>query len=237
MEQQVNIYGGRDPRDIPAYSVAQVSRYLGVPLATVRSWIFGTTYRTKEGEKRFQPLIKLPDLHLRVLSFTNLVEVHVLRSIREVHGVHLDRVRKAILELETNFTATHPLAKIDLHTDGLDLFVQSLEKFVNVSEGRQIVIREVVEGYLRRIERDEQQLAQRLYPFTRTGNSDAPRLIVIDPRIAFGRPVLVGTNIPTDVLASRYKAGESIDQLSTDYRCDRAKVEEAIRCEFFPDAA
>lgn len=237
MEQQINIYGGRDPRDIPAYTVSQVSRYLGVPVATIRSWIFGTTYRTKEGKKLFQPLIKLPEPRLRVLSFTNLIEVHVLRSIRTVHGVTLDRIRKAIFNLETDFTAIHPLAKIDIHTDGLDLFVQSLGTFINASENNQVVIRELIESHLRRIERDEQRLARWIYPFTRTGNLDAPRLIVINPRIAFGRPILEGTNISTDVVVSRYKAGESIAQLSTDYRCDRAKIEEAIRCELFPDAA
>ncbi len=46
-----------------------------------------------------------------------------------------------------------------------------------------------------------------------------------------GRPVLVGTGIPTAILAERYKAGESIDELALDYGCDRLQIEEAIRCE------
>jgi uncharacterized protein (DUF433 family) len=60
---------------------------------------------------------------------------------------------------------------------------------------------------------------------------------VIDPRIAFGRPVLVGTGIPTAVVAERYKAGESVDDLAGDYGRDRLEIEEALRCELDVAAA
>jgi len=58
-----------------------------------------------------------------------------------------------------------------------------------------------------------------------------PRYVLIDPYVAFGRPVLTGTGIPTAVIADRYKAGESIDELAEDYGQDRFHIEEAIRCE------
>jgi uncharacterized protein (DUF433 family) len=72
-----------------------------------------------------------------------------------------------------------------------------------------------------------------LFPFTRFGATgvDQPRTVMIDPRIAFGRPVLSGTGIPTAVLADRYKAGESMGELASDYDCARELIEEAIRCE------
>jgi uncharacterized protein (DUF433 family) len=60
---------------------------------------------------------------------------------------------------------------------------------------------------------------------------------VIDPYVSFGRPVLVGTGIATSVVAERYKAGESIEQLSTDYGRKRLEIEEAIRCELELEAA
>jgi uncharacterized protein (DUF433 family) len=43
--------------------------------------------------------------------------------------------------------------------------------------------------------------------------------------------VIAETGIPTIVLAQRLKAGESIQDLAYDYKCDRLKIEEAIRCE------
>jgi len=56
-------------------------------------------------------------------------------------------------------------------------------------------------------------------------------MVVIDPYISFGRPVLIKTGIPTIILAERYKAGESIKELVKDYQCDSALIEEGIRCE------
>jgi len=76
-----------------------------------------------------------------------------------------------------------------------------------------------------------------LYPFTRKRDANEPRVIVIDPRRSFGRPVLVGTGIPTAIVAERYKAGETVDQLADDYGRARLEIEEAIRCELFLEAA
>jgi uncharacterized protein (DUF433 family) len=55
--------------------------------------------------------------------------------------------------------------------------------------------------------------------------------VVIDPEVQFGRPVLVGTGIPTLVIADRYKAGESIAELARDYDRAEEEIQEAIRCE------
>jgi uncharacterized protein (DUF433 family) len=50
-------------------------------------------------------------------------------------------------------------------------------------------------------------------------------------------PTLVGTEIPTAVVAERYKAGESIDELAGDYGRSRKEIEEVIRCELWLEAA
>jgi len=90
---------------------------------------------------------------------------------------------------------------------------------------------DILMAYLRRVEWDETGLALRLYPFTRKKELDEPRFIVIDPYVSFGKPVLVGTGVPTSVVAERYKAGESVDELADDYGLGRTSVEEGIRCE------
>jgi uncharacterized protein (DUF433 family) len=56
--------------------------------------------------------------------------------------------------------------------------------------------------------------------------------VVIDPRVQFGRPVLVGTGIPTEVIADRFKAGEALDDLARDYGRTPDEIQEAIRAEF-----
>ena len=60
---------------------------------------------------------------------------------------------------------------------------------------------------------------------------DASAMIVIDPRLSAGRPVIAGTGLTTQVIAERYKAGESIFDLAQDYGHESAELEEAIRYE------
>jgi uncharacterized protein (DUF433 family) len=91
--------------------------------------------------------------------------------------------------------------------------------------------RQILKTYFDRIVRDEAGLPLKLYPFTKLPGADEPKTVMIDPRISFGRPVLAGTGIPTAMLAERYKAGDSIDELAEDYNCDRLQIEEGIRCE------
>lgn len=228
-----NLYKNIDPRHVPTYSVAEAAHYLSVPSATVRSWVAGRKYKVTGGSKYFKPLITLPDPSCSSLSFTNLVEVHVLAAIRRKHGITMPNVRSAIEHLQSNYGVDHPLADVRFKTDGLSLFIDHLGQLVDVTMRGQLAMREVLEAYLERIEHDKKGLAVRLYPFTRVGVADPtqPTNVVIDPRIAFGRPVLTGTGIPTAILADRYKAGESMKELAEDYDCERNMIEEAIRCE------
>jgi uncharacterized protein (DUF433 family) len=70
-----------------------------------------------------------------------------------------------------------------------------------------------------------------LYPFTRLTALDAPRFIVIDPRMAFGRPVIAGSRIPTADVFERCKAGDSFDALVAEYGRATEEIQDAIRYE------
>lgn len=208
-----------------------------VPQATVRSWVMGRPYPTKKGRRYFNPVVEIPAGASRTLSFINLVEVHVLDAIRREHRVPLDKIRIAMDYLRKHFGSEHPLAEERFATDGVDLFVHKYGELINVSRDGQLAIKSLLEAYLRRIDRDPQGVARRLYPFTRKRSVEEPKAIVIDPYISFGRPVLAGTGIATSVVAERYKAGDSIEQLCSDYGRKRLEIEEAIRCELELEAA
>jgi len=167
----------------------------------------------------------------------NLVEAHVLDAIRREHEIPLGKVRRALDYLKQQFPSKHPLADQRFETDGLNLFVEKYGRLINISAAGQLAIRRLLEAHLHRIERDREGFAIRLFPFTRKRVPEEPRLVVIDPFVSFGRPVLVGTGIPTAVIAERYKAGESIDLLAKDYDRQRLEIEEAIRCELELQAA
>ena len=116
------------------------------------------------------------------------------------------------------------------------MFVQEYGKLVNISQAGQLSMREVIGAALKRIEREATGLPVKLYPFTRGETANAPTLIVVDPAISAGRPVITGTGVATILVAERYKAGESVSELARDYERSSSEIEEAIRCEM-PAAA
>jgi uncharacterized protein (DUF433 family) len=178
------------------------------------------------------------------LSFVNMVEAHVLSAIRYHHRVPLAAVRRAVEYLTSEFDSHHPLAEEQFQTDGVNLFVERLG-LLNVSAPGQFAIPEILRALLKRIDRDNRGLAVRLYPFSRRPGAasgapaleDSPRVVVIDPRVGFGRPVLRGTGVTTLSIAERFDAGESIEALAEDYGRSRQEIEEALRCELTRDAA
>jgi uncharacterized protein (DUF433 family) len=217
----------RDLSELPAYSIAEAAHYLGVPDATTRYWA--------TGQGPYPALIDVPHTHPTLLSFLNLVELHVLAAIRRKHTVPMPKVRSAIEYLREHTRSAagrkHPLISKQLETDGLDLFVERYGELVNISKSGQMAMREVMSAALHRIERDPSGIPIKLYPFTRSSIESAPAMVVIDPALSAGRPVIAGTGLATEVIAERYKAGESVGDLAKDYERKEAEIEEAIRCE------
>ena len=244
-EQEIDLYGGRDPRELPVYGIPEAAHYLHIPVATLRTWVRGRHYPTLQGRKFSEPVIDLADADNYLLSFVNLVEAHVLGAIRRQYMVSFPKVRKAIRYLKQNYPSPHPFADQRFETDGLNLFLEHFEQLVNISSEGQLSMRDMLKRYLRRIERDVSGLALRLYLFTRRDLSldrvdmpeTAPKTVVVDPRIAFGRPVLVGTSIPTQMIYQRFEAGDSVELLADDYGRKPLEIEEAIRCELYRTAA
>jgi len=91
-----------------------------------------------------------------------------------------------------------------------------------------MAIKVVLAEHLDRIERNPRGVAVRLFPFS--GRPEA-RAVAIDPRVKFGRPCISGTGIPTDIVAGRFQAGDTIEEIATDYGRPAKDIEEAIRFE------
>ena len=226
----------RDPRLAPAYSVAEAAHYLRIPEGTLRSWVSGRLYPVDGQSRRSRPLIDLDDPKGQYLSFINLVEAHVLAAISRRHGVKLQKVRSALDYLRRQFQVEHPLINEAFQTDGLYLFVERYGELINASGDGQRAMKEVIGAYLKRIEWDSTGLPVKLYPFTRETQAQAapvsdPRVVVMNPAVSFGRPVITGTGIPVSSIYERYKAGDSVADLAQDFRLEISAIEEAIRCE------
>ena len=222
-----------DPRVLPAYTTLEAAHYLAVPPATVRYWALG--------RDRYVPLIVTPKHSPALLSFLNLAELHILASIRRVHAVKMPSIWKAIRFLKKRAQRPvdwkYPLLSRDLDTDGVDLFIEKYGSLIDISKSGQMAMREIIGAALSRIDRDPEGIPVRLYPFTRADDTkNKPAMIVIDPNLSAGRPVIVGTGLAVQLIAERYKAGESINDLAQDYERSHEEIEEAVRCEL-PAAA
>lgn len=218
----------REVLNAPAYTIGEAAHHLRLPVATARSWLMGRPYQTGAGRRRFEPLIEIADQKKAMLSFRNLVELHVLSAIRREHQVRLPVVRAAIDYLKKRLQSPHPLADQQMSTDGIDLFVEHYGKLINASRQGQTAMKAVLGDFLERIERDPRGVAIRLYPFS--GRQET-RVVVIDPAVRFGRPCLRDTGIPTDVIVDRFDAGDTIAEIAQDYGCEARQIEEAIRFE------
>ena len=233
-------YRGRDPRQIPGYTLFDAARYLHLPKRTIRNWAYGYSYATKaHGRQHTPPLIEPESGVANGFSFFNLVELHVLAALRREHHVQMSKVRAAIEYLKKRLGSPRPLIDEEMVTNGTDIFVSKLGSLINVSQHGQFAMKALFHEYLKRVDRDSRGAAVRLFPFTRpqTAPGDPivvlaqPRVIAIDPAVAFGRPVIAGSRVPTAEIFERFIAGESPNEISADFGRTVDEVLEAIRCE------
>jgi uncharacterized protein (DUF433 family) len=216
----------------PAYPVTDAARYLRIPVGTLRSWMKGRSYTTKNGQQAFEPLIQRPDPNLPQLSFTNLVEAHVLRIIRQTHEVKLDKVRKALDYMSQQFDTDHPLVMKRFQTDGVDLFVDEMDRLVNVSRSGQLAMRETLKHLLTRVDWNVEGIASRFFPVIElVPQPGSDKIIFLDPSIQFGKPVIAGKGVPTATLVNLIDAGDEIEDVADEFDCTPDQVKAAIQFE------
>jgi uncharacterized protein (DUF433 family) len=215
-----------DLRDQPAYTPAEASRYLKLPAATLRSWLVGRPYPKASGVGHSRPLIHPPKKHPLLLAFWNLIEAHVLRSLRTEHGVSIKAVREALAYAERAERFDRLLLRKDLRTEAGKLFLDKYGELIDLSASGQLAMRRIFEEHLKRVDWDQWQFPVRLYPFV-SGNMEQ-RPIAIDPNIAFGRPVVLRAGVSTGIIAERIDAGETVGDLTADYGLTAEEVEQAV---------
>lgn len=224
-----------DLREQPAYSISEAASYLDMPVATLRSWVLGRNYETSTGSKFFHPLIDLASKKHRSLSFYNLIEAFTLNSMRRTdHRISMPNIRTALNYVKRRLGEQRPLLTERFLTDGVDLFLDKYGELVAASREGQLAMRAILLDSLKHIRRDSKGMPQKLYLFAPPSTESTKVAVVIDPRIAFGNPVVDGTGVSTAILAQRYKAGDTFDELAEDFGLTRDAVEQAIRHEVIP---
>ena len=210
--------------ETPMYGISEAAHYLRVPYTTIRYWT--------RGNRDNEPVVNLALADPPRLSFMNLLECHMLSALRSVYSVRLPKVRAALITLANIVPSDHPLIDAHLETDNIDIFLRELksEEIINVSRWGQRAMKDVLRFHLKRIDTSAEGML-RFFPFVEEKRETEPKVIVMTPTIAFGRPVISGTAIPTALVASRFHARESVPDLAKEYQVTVSEIEEAIRLE------
>jgi uncharacterized protein (DUF433 family) len=217
-----------NPLEIPNYTVEESARYLHIPRNTLAYWVIG--------DAGAAPLTTLYSRKPLLLSFKNLVECFVLESLRTAHDIPLKSIRPSVEELRRVTRSKYPLADYQIATKHGKIYLEGDDDFLlTLNASGQKAFKPILGPFLKRVDRNTKGISERLFPFTRAeyqkAPEKAPSVVVIDPRVAFGKPVLVGTRISTSFLMSRKRSGATIAQLAEDYGRPEAEIEQAIYLE------
>lgn len=214
MGKVVSFYGNKDPREVPLYAAPHVASHLRIPVSTIRAWVRANLIKPSTDG---------------LLSFNTLTEAYVLATLRREYKFSMRKIVETMECVESSFGKRRPLLNADLITDGTILFLveENGQTFDVMDSKRQSVIVQVMTASLHRIERDMEGAPRVLYPYLEKPTEK--QLISIDPRRSFGRPVVADTSILVEVLAERFRSGESKAVLMNDYQLTAEKVNAAIK--------
>ena len=200
---------GNNILETPIYGMIDAAHYLRVPYQTLRYWTRGSDF--------VEPIVKLASDEPPRLSFVNLLECHMLSSMRKRYNLRLPKVRKALRTLAGMYPSAHPLLNTKFETNKIDVFIREYgNDLLNLNRPEQREFGEFLELFMERIEVIDNGML-RFFPFVEKRDSSEPKIIMMNPAVSFGRPVIAGTGIPTSVIASRFHARESIGDLAEEY--------------------
>lgn len=221
--------------DIPMYSAPTVSRLIGLNVTRVRRWLMGYEYAYPAGsdfgfQKRHKgPVISRTEkADSNCASFYDLIDLLFVKKFLE-HGVSLQRVRKALKEAE-ELIGGHHFAQRIFFTDGRNIYLKvknDADALLELLSGGQWVIAGIIKQLAHQIDFDHPTgVAQRWYPLGPKG------LIVLDPRISFGKPTLRGRGIATANVYDLFLGeNESIDRVGSWMNLESKEVEAAVKFE------
>lgn len=215
---------------LPAYTLAEAARYVGVSESTMRTWFRGRPARsTKSGGFRraaVKPVLPTGANPRAPLSFIDLIEAHILFSIRKAYKVPMKKVKAAKEYVATLSGNLILLAHRDFFYDHSNLYIGSDKTLLSLSERGQFADKLILEEGLKQVTYGADGFANQYFP--KVGGTDQ-REFVVNPAINYGRLSIVRLGVGADAVAERFLAGEKVEEIADDYGATTDEVEEAIR--------
>jgi uncharacterized protein (DUF433 family)/DNA-binding transcriptional MerR regulator len=210
------------------YTVSETAELIGVSQRRVRGWITGY------GSTRMPPLIEneLGWVGNRVaFSFTNLMEMKFV-AFFENAGIKLGHIRAIMSEVRVALDHRHPFAsKTVFRTDRRKIVAEIAKKrtgkLIYDLKTKNYEMRTVMlDTLMDDVHYDADGMARWWYP-----RQHAAPNVFVHPKIAFGRPVLRDSNIPTRTIAEAVKAEGDVSTVAQWYDLSQKQVREAVKFE------
>jgi uncharacterized protein (DUF433 family) len=210
---------------LPAYRYGEAARLAQTTPQTIARWYHGNA----APGHRIRPV--LPLRHATLVSYMQLVEVAFVADFRRL-DVRLDNLRPAHEYLRKAFQVEYPFAQLDVKADGAAVLIEyvdceggrALRRLIATDRGGQLVWPEAIQQRFDQFDY-ERRLAVRWHPRGRQNP------ILVDPRIAFGAPIVGQMGIATSLIRERYEAGESLVEIEEDFGVARAEIAAALAFE------
>lgn len=201
--------------DVPLYTVQDAARHLDLAPSTIRYWIEKKgIVRSVAAQLRGEP----------VLPFMALAEITFIRTLRQA-GLSLQAVGDGVSALRGALGPDY-LQRERLAHDGTDLLVRLADTDQEWTRARdsQAGIPGVIAIGLRAITFDVQGVPERVSLEQYDGAE-----VIIDPRFAFGQPVVADRGVRVEDIAGLFYAGESIEVVAEEFAVTTAVVQAVVR--------
>lgn len=222
---------------LPLYTIAEAARIVDVPTSTLSTWAQGYSRQTDQRSTVGKPIITYvpPDVPGRpAIPFVGLTEALVLAAIR-LSGVPMQRIRPALKKLQEELGIDHALASEKLYTDGAELLYDFGQRRRGTKSGRAALMLVVVRSGQRVfVEAIQEYLQNIVYgPDGYAALIHVPAFphadVVADPSRSFGAPIFERGGTRVDEVLQRFWAGESLDELTSEFGVPRSQLEDVVR--------
>lgn len=214
------------------YTVSESARLAAVSASRIRRWLRGYVHRHDETERYSPPVwvSSVPVLDGALgLSFADLVEVRFVDAFLAA-GVSWKTIRSAAARARDLLGVSHPFSTRKFSTDGRTIFAEVLRDtgeltLLDIVKSQYAFHRVISPSLYAGLEFDNEDVVQRWWPLGRA------RRVVLDPKRAFGQPIIGTAGIPTAVLADAVRAEGSLSAAAAWYKVEVAAVRDAVAFE------
>ena len=222
----------------PLYTLSEAARIVGVPSSTLAAWTKG--YGGRSPRVPDVAAVSVEDLGAGhgpgepFIPFIGLAEALVLAAVRRT-GVSMQRIRPALVHLETDIGVEHALASRRFSADGAELLYAQGRRRAGASGGRSAQDLVVVRNG-RTVFVDVIADCLALFRYGADGYPDLIRLpvyrhadVVVDPARAFGAPIFERGGARVEDVLERFWSDEPLEEVADEFGIPLDQLEDVVR--------